>query len=142
MDPTSSIRRLGFRKWYERELIKCHGALVTCLLCGLTVAAMFERVNVRELGLQLLVSVLIVVSASLLGLASWRSYITILQRAERYGESSNCPNADCRTYGRFQVIATGMDAVPGPTAEAVAPLDAAWLRVQCNKCGTAWRMPE
>ena len=40
MDPTSSIRRLGFRKWYERELIKCHAALVTCFLCGLTVAAL------------------------------------------------------------------------------------------------------
>ena len=39
MDPTASIRRLGFRKWYERELVKSHGALVTCFLCGLTVAA-------------------------------------------------------------------------------------------------------
>ena len=34
MDPVTSIRNLGFRKWYERELIKCHAALVTCLLCG------------------------------------------------------------------------------------------------------------
>ena len=40
MDPTASIRRLGFRRWYERELIKSHGALVTCLLSGLTLAAM------------------------------------------------------------------------------------------------------
>src|SRR5687767_1308656 len=133
MDPTSSIRRLGFRKWYERELIKCHGALVTCFLAGLTVAALLEHATsqttwswgtARDLA--------IVFAAAIIGWLSWRSYITILERAERYGERSTCPN--CRAYAKFQIIATGLDEEPGPAAIAVAPLEAAWLRVQCRKC--------
>ena len=140
MDPTSSIRRLGFRKWYERELIKCHAALVTCFLSGLTVAALLEQVQVTELGWKPLAALLVVFCAIAVGWMSWRSYITILERAERYGQRSRCPS--CAAYARFKVIATGLDPEPGPTAEAVAPLEAAWLRVQCNKCGTSWRMPE
>lgn len=140
MDPTSSIRRLGFRRWYERELIKCHAALVTCLLSGLLLAAMFETVSLREFGWTLVSELGVVFAAIATGIISWRSYITILERAERYGESSNCPK--CNAYGLFKVLSTGMDTHPGPTAEAVAPLDAAWLRVECKKCGTPWRMPE
>ena len=141
MDPTSSIRRLGFRKWYERELIKSHGALVTCFLAGLTVAAVLESATSQvswtwstflQLG--------IVFLSAVIGWWSWRTYITILDRAERYGERSTCPQ--CRAYARFKIIATGLDEQPGAAAIAVAPLEAAWLRVQCRKCGTAWRMPD
>lgn len=140
MDPTSSIRKLGFRRWYERELIKCHAALVTCFLCGLTIAILLEQVNVREFGWQPLSMLAIIFVAAILGWTSWRSYITILQRAELYGERSSCPK--CLAYGRFKVLATGLDKVPGAAATAVAPLEAAWMRVECRQCGTAWRMPE
>ena len=140
MDPTASIRKLGFRKWYERELIKCHAALVTCFLSGLTMAAILEQVNFVDFGWGPASMLMVVIAAAVLGCVSWRSYSTILARAEFYGERSNCPQ--CATYGRFDVVATGMDQEPGRVADAVAPLPAAWLRVQCRKCGTAWRMPE
>lgn len=139
MDPTSSIRRLGFRRWYERELIKSHAALVTCLLSGLTLAALMESLF-GTTGWTFVSMVGIAFAAGAIGWLSWRSYITILQRAELYGERSNCPS--CNAYGRFTVLTTGMDQEPGRVAEAVAPLNAAWLRVQCKQCGTAWRMPE
>ena len=140
MDPTASIRRLGFRKWYERELIKCHGALVTCFLAGLLVAALMESVIGRAGWTWSYAGQLaIVFVAGIVGWASWRSYITILGRAELYGERSSCPQ--CQAYGLFNVIATGLDSEPNRAAVAVAPLEAAWLRVQCRKCGTAWRMP-
>ena len=71
---------------------------------------------------------------------SWKSYIRILTRAEFYGERSSCPS--CNAYGCFTVVSTGLDQDPGCVAEAVAPLPAAWLRVQCRMCGTASRMPE
>ena len=141
MDPTASIRRLGFRKWYERELIKCHGALVTCLLAGLLAAALMESlVNAPPWSWAMATQVAIVFGAGIVGWGAWRSYITILERAERYGERSVCPQ--CKTYARFTILATGLDDVPGPAAAAVAPLEAAWLRVQCRNCGTAWRMPD
>ena len=140
MDPTSSIRRLGFRKWYERELIKCHAALLTCLLCGLTMAVLLETIDFAHFGWSPASKLAIIAAAAVLGWASWKSYIRILTRAEFYGERSNCPS--CDAYGRFSVVSTGMDSDPGRVAEAVAPLPAAWLRVKCRLCGTAWRMPE
>ncbi len=140
MDPTSSIRRLGFRKWYERELVKCHVALVTCFLCGLLVASILEQVNLRNFGWRPAMMLAIVFAAVAIGWISWRSYITILERAELYGQRSTCPQ--CRAYGRFKVVATGLDQDPGAVATAVAPLPAAWMRVECRKCGTGWRMPD
>jgi hypothetical protein len=138
MDPTASIRKLGFRRWYERQLILCHAALVTCLLCGILIAALMEELNM-SVGWQHAYVIAIVVSAAALGLYSWRRYITVLERAERYGERSTCP--ECKTYARFDILSTGLDEA-APAALAVAPLEAAWLRVQCRKCGTAWRMPD
>ncbi|HET7728925.1 MAG TPA: hypothetical protein VFK48_02720 [Usitatibacter sp.] len=140
MDPVASIRRLGFRKWYERELIKCHAALVTCFLCGLTVAALMEQVHFMEGGWRPVGMIAIVVAAGALGVISWRSYITVLQRAEYYGESSSCP--ECHAYGRFEVLESGLDSHPSGVAASVRPLESAWMRVKCRKCGAAWRMPD
>jgi hypothetical protein len=139
MDPSVAISRLGFRKWYERELIKSHAALVTCFLCGVLVAALLEQVNLRTLGWANASAIVVVVVAAFLGWGSWRVYITHLNRAERYGERSTCPQ--CADYGRFKVLATGTDPVPSEGALAVAPLDYTWMRVECRKCGAGWRMP-
>lgn len=103
-------------------------------------AALLEQVNVLDFGWQPALMLAIVFVAIAGGWLSWRTYITVLERAELYGQCSTCPT--CRAYGRFRILATGMDEAPGPTAEAVAPLPAAWLRVECRKCGTAWRMPD
>jgi hypothetical protein len=99
-----------------------------------------ENATSRDWGWDTFMKLAIVFAAALIGWVSWRSYITILERAERYGERSSCPG--CRAYAKFRIIATGLDEQPGPAAAAVAPLEAAWLRVQCRKCGTAWRMPD
>jgi len=140
LDPTASIRKLGFRKWYERQLIDCHLSLVTCFLCGIVIAALIESINLREFGLSAVVMFAYVMIAVGVGWFSWRRYITVLGRAELYGQRSTCET--CHTYGRFEILATGLDETPGKVADAVAPLEAAWLRVKCRKCGTAWRMPE
>ena len=140
MDPTASIQKLGFRRWYERQLIDCHAALVTCFLCGLTVAALLEQVNFSESGLKPLGMLAVTLGATVVGCFAWRRYITVLQRAERYGEHSTCPA--CKTYARFTVEATGLDQYPDAAARAVAPLESSWLRVRCRKCATVWRMPE
>lgn len=140
MEPVTTIRRLGFRKWYERQLIDSHLCLTTCLLCGIVIAAMFEEIGRFEPTLRSLAMVGVVVAAIVLGWLSWRRYITVLERAERYGQRSTC--AACKAYGRFEVMRSGVDTVPGPTAEAVAPLEVAWMQVKCRKCGATWRMPE
>lgn len=140
MDPTSSIRKHGFRKWYERQLIESHAALVTCLLCGITLAALIEQITLIKLDMASLSLMGVAFGAIVLGGLSWRHYITVLERAELYGATSVC--AQCKTYARFEILATGLDETPGPAAQAVAPLEAAWLRVRCRTCGNAWRIPE
>ncbi len=139
MNVPASVARLGFRKWYERELIKSHAALVTCFLCGVLVAAMVETLELGR-GVWKPVSMLAMFGAAVLGWFSWRSYITVLNRAERYGERSTCPT--CQTYGRFKVLDSGAEAIPSVGAQAVAPLSFEWMQVECRKCGTGWRMPE
>ena len=126
------IRRLGFRKWYERELIKSHGALVTCLLCGVTVAAMVEAAPL-EGAAAAMASIVVATVLAALGWASWRSYIARLRRAELYGERSTC--GACGSYGRFQVMASGMEEVRENGADA-------WLQVECRRCAHRWRMPD
>ena len=140
MDPTSSIRKLGFRKWYERQLIDCHLALVTCFLCGIMIAAMMETLNFRERGWDALPNLGIAAIATIIGWLSWRRYITVLGRAELYGQRSTCET--CNAYGRFDILSTGVGDEEGKVATAVAPLGAAWMQVKCRKCGTAWRMPD
>ncbi len=139
MDPTASIRKYGFRKWYERQLIESHAALVTCLLCGITLAALIEQISLIRLDMASLSLLGVALGAIALGGLSWRHYITVLERAERYGERSTCPQ--CRVYGRFEILTTGLDEM-GPAARAVAPLEAAWIRVRCRSCGTEWRLPD
>ena len=140
MEPVTTIRRIGFRKWYERQLIDCHLALVTCFLCGIVIAACFEGVSFRDFGTRTATMIAVILAATVLGWVSWRRYITVLERAERYGERSNCP--ECNAYGLFEVTNSGVDTIPGPTATAVAPLEVAWMRVKCRKCSALWRMPE
>jgi len=139
VDPVNSIRRLGFRKWYERQLIDCHASLVTCLLCGLTLAALLEEIRILDFGNRP-VALLVAFGSIILGWYAWRRYITVLERAERYGQRSTC--GTCAVYGRFEVVDSGVDNIPGPTAQAVAPLPVAWMDVKCRKCGATWRMPE
>ncbi len=138
MDPASGIRKLGFRKWYERQLLESHAALVTCLLCGIGIAALVEAVNVLEVSWASVSMLPALVGAAALAWATWRRYITVLERAERYGERSVCPS--CGTYGRFEVVASGVEHPAD--VEARAPLPFSWLRVRCRRCGTGWRIPD
>jgi molybdopterin synthase catalytic subunit len=39
---SDGIRRIGFRKWYERTLLASHAHLVLCFLCLIGVFAAFE----------------------------------------------------------------------------------------------------
>ena len=47
MEPGSSIEKLGFKRWYERQLIESHAWLVSCILCALAIAATLELTGFR-----------------------------------------------------------------------------------------------
>jgi len=140
MDIAARIRKQGFRKWYERQLIDCHLSFVTCFLSGIVVAACLSELQVLAMDWRSAALLAAVFCAALLGWHSWRRYITVLERAETYGARSTCPA--CKTYARFEILATG-HAAEGPYLDPTAtPLPYPWLRVRCRKCGTTWRMPD
>jgi hypothetical protein len=138
MDRAEGIRKYGFRRWYERQLIVGHGYLVTCFLCIIMIAACAETVNLRAPGARPLVMIALLLAGCVLAAWSWRRYFAVLMRAEHTGEQSTC--GACGTYGRYEVIE------PPPSNAAKFFLAAGFdtehgavrLRVRCRKCGDEW----
>ncbi len=139
MDLVEGIRKRGFRKWYERQLVESHAYLVTCFLCMIMVAACAEQLNFRAPPTNLLAMIALVIGGGLVGLFSWQRYKAIMSVAECYGDHSTC--AQCGAYARFDVLDWG-DAPPvAPSGTAAARAAGPWLKVRCRKCGNLWTLP-
>lgn len=128
MEPADGIRKLGFKRWYERELIEGHVYLVTALLAAITAAVCIEGVRFDQgMARASMLLVIIFVCGSLV-LFSWRRFSAMLARAERYGDKSTC--SACQTYARFDLLGRqgGRDDEPV-------------LRVRCRACSSEWTLP-
>jgi hypothetical protein len=130
MSPADGIRKLGFRRWYERQLIESHACFLTCFLCMILVLACLEGFSLRAAGWQPLGTLALVVVGAAVGVAALRHYKRLLDRAEYIAEHSTC--GQCSTYGRLQILASGGGS------ELSARHDGLWIRVQCRKCGHQW----
>lgn len=119
MEPGASIARLGFRRWYERQLLESHAWLVTCLLAGFAAFALLEGIDFAEaFGASLARSV----ATFFAGLVSWhgfRRYAAMMVQAGRLAEHATC--SACGTYGSFEVL--------GQHGR---------LPVRCRRCGHEW----
>jgi hypothetical protein len=125
MSVAESVRRRGFRKWYERQLIDGHLALVTCFLCMLLVAGLLEEFSFKLGAGEATLMLAVAFGSVVLGSFAWQRYRGVLERAERFGEQSTC--AECGTYARFDVVEAGGEGD-------------GWMKVRCRKCGACWRM--
>jgi prolipoprotein diacylglyceryltransferase len=139
MEPSLSISRMGFRKWYERQLIDAHLSLVTCILCLVLTMACIEAISFQA---PLLTTIGLMIALFVSGYGAFRSclrYHRVMTEAWRYGEQAVCKQ--CSTYGRLKVLTAGATTAasseqdPDPAAEP-------WMNVACKKCGHTWRMPE
>lgn len=128
MEPADGIRRLGFKRWYERQLIEGHVYLVTALLAGITVAACAEGLSFREDPARASTMLAVMFLCGGLVWFSWTRFSTLLVRAERYGDKSTCPS--CKTYARFELVSVQGRGDDDPL-----------LRVRCRKCGADWTLP-
>jgi hypothetical protein len=115
------IRRVGFRKWYEREMLSSHGHLVLAILSAIAMVASFEAFRGGTMG-EKLMDVLFVMLSGAIALLSLRRFLFLSMRAEEVAHQAVC--ADCGTYGRFNVV--GEDTEPGQT------------HVCCKKCAHQW----
>ncbi len=130
MTTLQSIRKLGFRRWYERLLIEAHAWLVTCFLALVLAVALFETHN--EAG-QLIHRIPLLTGAAFSVIGAWfsyRRYFFSLQRAEVFGEGAVCPH--CNAYGKLHVEAIRHDA-SGEVVQVTAC---------CRKCNHQWQIGE
>ena len=135
MGAADRIRKLGFRRWYERALIEGHAYLVTSFLGMILAVASIELIGQRagtEQTLLALTGGLIGTAVVLYGV---RRYLRVIAFAESLGDHATC--GQCRTYAAFSVLASGL---PGAeTVEADEP-GSTWLKVKCRKCGHEWTL--
>jgi hypothetical protein len=118
------IRRHGFRKWYERELLQSHAHLALTFLCVVGVFAAFESI-MRPLPMgERLVDLLTLVASAAGGLWALRRYLYLLSHAEAVAHQAEC--SACAAYGRLELLQS--DA----SGEHV--------QVRCRGCGHVWRI--
>jgi hypothetical protein len=118
-EPARSIEKLGFKRWYERQLMESHAWLVTCILCALAVAATLEVTGFRLTSFGGLVGLGFVYLAGLVCWHSLKRYRAIMAQAERLSEQSTCKA--CRAYAAFSIIAQQPR-----------------MSVRCLKCANEW----
>lgn len=129
--PTSAqgISRLGFRRWYERQLIEGHVYFITSFMCAVLIMALLEDLNLRESGPPSLSSLVMIVVATVVGALAIRRYIRMLLHAESLAEQCVCPQ--CAAYGLIRVLDAGV--IEGDE-------NPQWMRVACKKCDHRWRV--
>jgi hypothetical protein len=113
------IRRLGFRRWLERELIAGHGWLVLCFLAMIAVAAAFELLSIGGGIAEFMIDALLIAGAGWVGWHAWGRYRHAMELAGTVSEQAVC--GQCGHYG-FR---------PGE-AQGVR------LQAACPKCDHHW----
>jgi hypothetical protein len=121
-EPARAIAKLGFRKWYERQLIEAHAWLVTALLVAIVIAVALEGVSFRKPLLQVVPIVGLLFVGGLICWHAVRRFHVLLAQANRLAEDSTC--AGCGAYGRFDVTESFAER----------------MRVRCRKCGNEWML--
>jgi len=118
------IRKHGFRKWYERELLQGHAHLALTFIAMIGVFAAFEAATTfRSWADQLadLGSGLLCAGA---GLWALRRYLFLLAHAEAAANQAECPQ--CKTYGRLELVQSDASGDE--------------VQVRCRKCGHCWHI--
>lgn len=122
MNAATRIRRLGFRKWYERELLHSHANLVLLLLSAIGLLASAEVYD-RSLGLLDQLEVIAsAIASGVIGVLALRRYLYLLNHAEYVADQAICRH--CDSYATFDLIG-GDEPV---------------LRVRCRRCRHEWRI--
>jgi len=133
MELSEGIRRIGFRRWYERQLIEGHLYLISGFLCLITVLASLEEFNLRTPAWETALRFAAMMAGAAICLWTVRRYLTMLAVAEHVAERSVCEV--CATYHGLDLsgaIARRPDA-SNDGDEALPPVG-----VRCRKCGHEW----
>ena len=119
------VRKVGFRKWYERELLSSHAHMVLALLATVAMLGSFEAIRGGTVS-ERLMDILFVIVCAVIGLWALRRYLFLLMHAEEVANQATCPS--CQEYGRFEVV--DEDRRYQRT------------RVRCRKCAGLWQIED
>lgn len=117
-----ALRKHGFRKWYERELLSSHAHLLLLFLCSIGLLATFEVFSRSAPASDQLVDIIAVILFVAVGLRSLRRYLFLLMHAEQVANQAVCQQ--CETYGRFSMVDEDKRNNE--------------IRVRCKKCQHEW----
>lgn len=122
MGLAEGIRKHGFRKWYERELMQSHLHMLLLLFCTIGLLGAFEVFSRAATVADQLSTVLSVLLCIGIGVWSMRRYLYLLLHAEKVANQAVC--SQCQTYGRLSVV---REDVPAQS-----------VNVRCTRCGHGW----
>ena len=132
MQLANGIRRHGFKKWYERELLRGHAHLVVLIFCCLGLMMALEGATRFRSTADQLFDLMAVVVCTGAGLWALRRYLTLLLRAESIAHQADCPH--CKAYGRLELAASPSLA----SAAQTSATQAQQVAVRCRACGHEW----
>lgn len=125
MPIADAITHQGFRRWYERELLRGHGHLVLLLLCTVALVGLVETFHDQHGSDRLLMGgCLVALTAA--GAWSLRRYLHHLAQAQALAAQADCPH--CGSYARWAVQGRQQDG------------EGAALHVACRGCGGRWSL--
>ncbi len=130
--PSEGICKVGFRRWYERQLIECHAWLATCFLSMILVAAGIELLSLERGVLDFAFDATLIGSGIILGWIAWRRYAQIMVVASYIGEQANCP-----ACGRY-----GFRCERGVAGALRRETDSREMLARCPKCKHAWTVSQ
>lgn len=122
MNLPESLRKHGFRKWYERELFGSHAHMLLLFLCTIGLLATFEVFSRSATVADQVVDVVAVILFTLVGVWSMRRYLYLLMHAEQVANQAVC--GQCETYGRFTLVEEDRQG--------------SQVKVRCKKCHHEW----
>lgn len=135
MNVADDIRRLGFRRWYERQLVEGFSYMVTAFLALIALLAGFESLEQLRGTPAFYVAIFVAAAAAgMLAIVGFRRFGVLLSRAEQFANDAECPQ--CKSWGQFDILAMEAVAEDDPV-ESGRPH---WLRVRCRKCDHTWRL--
>jgi hypothetical protein len=125
----ATLRKHGFRRWYERQLYESHAYLVTALLSLILLVTSVEISAGHETLAQKWPTLLLAAGAAILCVFAWREFSRLLCRAEAMAVQAVC--SECRSYGKFDVVASSR------SSQALA---GEIVSVRCRKCCREWQL--
>jgi len=134
MELAEGIRQVGFRRWYERQLIESHLYLVSALLCLIAVLACLEGFSLRAPGWETPVRFAAIFASGAGCLWTLRRYLVMLKLATYAAQRSVCEK--CGTYGGLELSGVSVRHAQKSIEDGSGILSP--VGVRCRKCGREW----